>query len=76
MQLMVGCSLTGDVIIVRIGDIVPADIKLLGDESDTSSPLQASQHPPPFYCTNNLRLACLYCRIPVSYLPGKLTIVT
>lgn len=30
----------GDVIVVRIGDIVPADIKLLGDESDTSSPLQ------------------------------------
>ena len=34
--------LAGDVIVVRIGDIVPADIKLLGDESDTSSPLQVT----------------------------------
>ncbi|KAK9798585.1 hypothetical protein WJX73_003965 [Symbiochloris irregularis] len=33
----------GDVIVVRIGDIVPADIKLLGDEADTSSPLQVDQ---------------------------------
>lgn len=33
----------GDVIVCRIGDIVPADIKLLGDPNDTSSPLQVDQ---------------------------------
>jgi len=38
------CDCAGDVIICRIGDIVPADIKLLGDPMDTSSPLQV---PPP-----------------------------
>ena len=32
----------GDVIVCRIGDIVPADIKLLGDPQDTSSPLQVT----------------------------------
>lgn len=33
----------GDIIVCRIGDIVPADIKLTGDPSDTSSPLQVDQ---------------------------------
>lgn len=37
------CTAAGDVILVRIGDIVPADIKLLGDEKDTSNPLQVDQ---------------------------------
>lgn len=33
----------GDVISCRIGDIIPADIKLLGDPQDTSHPLQVDQ---------------------------------
>ena len=33
----------GDVISCRIGDIIPADIKLLGDPNDTDHPLQVDQ---------------------------------
>lgn len=34
----------GDVLIVRLGDIVPADIKLLGDEGDADEqPMQIDQ---------------------------------
>jgi H+-transporting ATPase len=38
----------GDVILIRLGDVVPADVKLLGDEEEAAedeTPMQVSSRP-------------------------------
>ena len=35
-----GCVWAGDVVMMRLGDIVPADVKLLGEQGDNDQPLQ------------------------------------